>query len=68
MSDTTKMSDLYFKLFNQALRDIQDTASIYGATPPIIGKTIGRFAELCNENGICHKCGEPVSPKENKGE
>ena len=54
-----RQTDLYFELSRQAFKEElpEMSVGVYAATPNQIGKAMDRFVVLCEENGLCPKCG-----------
>ena len=54
--------DLYFELSRQAFKEElpEIGISIYNAAPNHFGRAMDRFMELCQENGLCPKCGMAI--------
>ena len=57
-----RQTDLYFELSRQAFKEElpEIGTGFYNAAPNSFGRAMDRFMELCQENGLCPKCGMPV--------
>ena len=58
-----RQTDLYFQLSNQAFKEElpQLGNGVYSALPNDIGRATERFIQLCEEHGICPKCGMAIN-------
>jgi hypothetical protein len=54
--------ELYFELSKQAFNEVLPKLGMcaYAATPNQIGQAMDRFVVLCDENGLCPKCGMEI--------